>query len=97
MIFFTFSIFCMGHLFTFHRTAVLRSTQYGKICTRVYSVMSVQPHFSNSYFNLSTKGHFINSSVEKVSLNQKPESQFSLTVRAKFYHPYKMMGKIIIL
>lgn len=81
------SIFFSEHIFTSHRTAVLRSAQYGKCCTRVYSVMSATTsviHFSSSYFHLSTKYHFINSSVEKVSLNQEPESQFSLTVRAKF-------------
>ena len=62
------------------------SAQYGKCCTRVYSVMSATTsvtHFSSSYFHLSTKYHFINASVEKVSLNQAPESQFPLTVRAK--------------
>ena len=36
--------FFSEHLFMSHRPAVLRSVQYGKHCTRVYSVMSLQPH-----------------------------------------------------
>jgi len=86
-------IFSFSQFFSSNTYSFLTEVQ----CCAVYSMANsvlectvsclcnhICSRFSSSYFHLSTKCHFMNSSVEKVSFNEEPESQFSLTVRAKF-------------